>query len=395
MQKRRLKAVALLAGLVPGLAAAQMPGLPMAGFAAGGAGLTPFYVLGFELGPWQDYLARELTPEFMLDATEAPLHISWMDAEAVSILPAFASDLLQRPRTWSRFEFNYQYLDTTGTGGFDSSLQSPGLGFERQLLTSGIYHEFDSGNLLGVEAVMAYQSYGTARLGMRTLSGPMPGTPLLNSYSPYQENGYGTGVRLNVHREVVPGIAVDAGFQSRIDMEEFGNYHGIYGSPADLDIPARARLGLAFQTNSHSWLNLSIERVLYSEVSAFPSRLLPDRFLSMLGDSTSPNFSWQDLTVYSVGWTWNNGKDLSWHIDFSSRSTPSPTSRALSQVLSQDLADNAMTVGFSQRTSDRSRFLFNAAYAPADFAFGGNVLGVASESLDQNLEVEANWVLDF
>ena len=79
MKLQLFKAALLATGLLPGAAAAQFSGLPMANFTAGGTGLTPFYVLGFELGPWQDYLARELTPEFMADATIEPLYISWMD----------------------------------------------------------------------------------------------------------------------------------------------------------------------------------------------------------------------------------------------------------------------------------------------------------------------------
>ena len=94
MKKRLFKATLLTAGMLPGLAAAQLPGLPMASFTAGGTGLTPFYVLGFELGPWQDYLARELTPDFMADVNIEPLHISWMDYESVVILPAFAERLM-------------------------------------------------------------------------------------------------------------------------------------------------------------------------------------------------------------------------------------------------------------------------------------------------------------
>jgi long-chain fatty acid transport protein len=134
---------------------------------------------------------------------------------------------------------------------------------------------------------------------------------------------------------------------------------------------------------------------MYSSIDAFPSRLLPDRFLSLLGDSTSPQFSWDDLTVYSVGWTWNDGGDTEWRVDFSSRSQPLPTSAVLSQALDSSLADNAMLVGYSKRTGDRSRFSLNAAYAPAEYAFGGNVLGVISEDLDQSIEVEAFWTLDF
>ncbi|MEJ2535266.1 MAG: hypothetical protein P8008_07345, partial [Gammaproteobacteria bacterium] len=75
--------------------------------------------------------------------------------------------------------------------------------------------------------------------------------------------------------------------------------------------------------------------------------------------------------------------------------TPAPTAGTLRQALQDDIADHAMTVGYSRRTGEFSRFNLNAAYAPADFVFGGNVLGVASENLGQDLEVEAFWTWDF
>jgi long-chain fatty acid transport protein len=188
--------------------------------------------------------------------------------------------------------------------------------------------------------------------------------------------------------------ALDAGFQSRIDMEEFAAYRGVFAA-GDLDIPARARVGLALQASEQSWLNLAVERVLYSDISAFPSRYLPNRFLSMLGDSTSPSFNWEDLTVYSVGFTWSDGRDQQWHIDLSTRTQPSPSSRLLSRALAGDLASSAMVVGYSRSTSDRSRLDFNAAYAPSEYAFGGSVLGVTTDELDQQFEVEALWILSF
>ena len=230
---------------------------------------------------------------------------------------------------------------------------------------------------------------------MRSYDGELPNYLQSPTYSPYEESGFGAGVRLAVRSEVAPGMAIDAGFQSRIDMEEFASYRGVYSQPADLDIPARASVGLAFQAGEQSWLNLSVERVLYSDVNAFPSHMLPDRFLSLLGDSTSPAFSWDDLTVYSVGWSWSNGDDTQWHLDFSSRSQPNPSSRSLSQALAGDLADNAMILGYSKKLSQSSQFNVNAAYAPAEYAFGGNVLGITTNDLDQNFEIEAFWTLDF
>ena len=396
MKMRLFKAALLATGLLPGLCAAQLSGLPMANFAAGGTGLTPFYVLGFELGPWQDYLARELTPDFMTDASAKPLNISWMDYESVFILPVFAEQLMGiESRSSFKVNLEWQYSGERDAPGFGRDPRQPGLGFERTLLLPGIMHQFNDNQIIGVSAVFAYQSFGVSNLGLRAYDSDLPGYLQTSTYSPYEETGFGSGVRLAVHTEVSPGMSIDAGFQSRIDMEEFANYRGVYSQPADLDIPARASVGLAFQASDHSWLNLSVERVMYSDVNAFPSRMLPDRFLSLLGDSTSPVFSWDDLTVYSVGWSWSNGGDTQWRLDFSSRSQPSPTSRVLSKALEGDLADNSMILGYSKRINRTSRFNVNAAYAPAEYAFGGNVLGVITDKLDQSFEFEAFWTWDF
>ncbi len=362
-----------------------------------GSGLTPFYVLGFELGPWQDYLAHELTPDFMLPSDAQPIAVSWIDTQAVTILPGFAEQLLGQPATRLQFRLDWQsHKDPVAMDGHLNGYPSgPWLGFERQLLAPGVLHAFDSGPQLGVSAVFAHQSFGVRDLGMRSYSTPVPALWNSRQYSPRQESAYGTGVRLALHHELTPGLALDAGYQSRIDMEEFAHYNGVYAQPADLDIPARASVGLALQTGQRSWLNVSIAHVMYSGVDAFPSRALPDRFLSKLGDSTSPVFNWEDLTVYSVGWSWSDSEDTQWRIDLTSRSQPLPSSAILARALEGSLADNAMLLGYSKKTGDRSRINLSAAYAPAEYAFGGNVLGVVSESLDQSLEFEAYWTLDF
>jgi hypothetical protein len=83
-------------------------GLPVAGFAAGGAGLTSFYVIGFELGPWQEYLAQELTPDYMLPEDAQPIQVSWIRISEILILPDFAAELEQAPATWINLNFQWQ-----------------------------------------------------------------------------------------------------------------------------------------------------------------------------------------------------------------------------------------------------------------------------------------------
>ncbi len=382
-------------GFIPGLAGAQGVGLPAVSFAAGGSGLTTYYVIGFELGPWQEYLAYELTPVYMLPDDAQPMHVSWLKNSEINLMPDFAAYMESQPNTRVNFQFEWQSDSEFLWPGFEPEDVFQGTSFDRQYFSPGIEHEFAQGSILGVSAVVAYQRYSAASLGLTAASSPNESPWIPGTFSPQEESGYGTGVRLALRQEVVRGIAFDAGFQSRIDMEEFAAYRGVYSQPADLDIPARASVGLAFQASEKSWLNVTIERVMYSEINAFPSRFLPTRFLSMLGDSTSPAFDWQDLTVYSVGYTWSDGADQQWHIDLSTRTQPSPSSKLLSRALEGDLATNAIVVGYSRRTSYRSRLAFNAAYAPSEYAFGGSVLGVTTEELDQQVELEAMWTLNF
>jgi hypothetical protein len=395
MKYRFLAALLLVAGLIPGLTAARVSGLPMTGLSAGGTGLTPFYVLGFELGPWQDYLARELTPDYMMDPAAEPLRVSWMSEHSVIVLPFFAKQILGEPETFLKLEVDWQYSENPAMHSFEPGLSSSTRNFERRLISPGLMHRISDTELLGISAVFATQSYGVSGLGLQSYQATLPVNLRSTVYDPYQETGYGVGVNMSLRSEIARGLTLETGYQSRINMNEFANTRGVYSQPADLDIPARARLGLAFQTTEKSWLNVSVERVLYSEVGAFASRNLPRRFLSLLGDSTSPSFSWDDLTVYTIGYAWADNKGASWHIDFSSRSQPSPSSKILSQAIDSDLAQNAITVGFNRRTSMNSYLNVNAAYAPAEYAFGGNVLGVVTDQLDQDFEFEALWILDF
>lgn len=395
MKFRFWAALVLVVGMIPTLANARISGMPMAGLSAGGTGLTPFYVLGFELGPWQDYLAHELTPDYMLDPEAVLQPVSWMNEHAVVVLPFFAKKILGEPETYMRLEVDWQYSNQLAMTSFDPVMSSNTQGLERRLISPGLLHRINDSQVIGISAVFATQSFGVSRLGLQSYEQSLPANLRSGIYDPYHETGYGAGVSLALRSEIADGITLDAGYRSRIDMNEFASYRGVYSQPADLDIPARAKLGLAFQATENSWLNVSVERVLYSEIGAFASQNLPGRFLSLLGDSTSPSFSWDDLTVYSVGWTWADNKGSSWYIDFSSRSQPLPSSKILSQAINSDLAQNAMTIGYSRRMSMTSRFNLNAAYAPAEYAFGGNVLGVTTDQLDQDFEVEANWIWDF
>lgn len=351
-------------------------------------------MVAFELGPWEEYLLRELTPD--LDSVRpGPVpHITWLQFDEEAILPDFARPLVKMPDHDTTMTFEALHTSLSGTVvGTEHSFR--GALLERTLIMPGINQRMSDRSLLSVAAVLASQEFGQSALDMQERHTPLSREFASPLYQPYRDVSHGTGIRLALNTELLDGMSFNLAYQSRIGMDEFTSIRGVHGYPAELDIPARAQAALEVQTSGNSWINLGVTQVFYSEAGAFPSRALPARFTALLGDSTSPEFEWNDLTVYSLGWRWQHASDLELSLDFRNRSQPKPTASSLATALNGELAQNVFLMGISKGVSRQSRLHLNAAYAAPEYAFGGNVLGVVTDKLDQGVEVQARWALDF
>lgn len=361
-----------------------------------------------EWGDWHDYLAQEMTPGFARDQLPAPRtqirHSNFSTQASLALSPDFAVDLLaERSSASTVLTLSYEQQSNNTAAGVLSERNDIGNGsllrersLKREYLTPGVVRKLTDDTFINVSLVLASQQYGAANLGYVTAdafasggdTSPFATVNELSSFRPYQETVHGTGVRFGIETRVLPWLGFSADYQSRIDMEDFSSFLGVYADPADLDVPARFGFGLNLDLFERFRLTAETERVMYHNINAFPSSLLPQRFLSLLGDSTSPEFAWSNLTVYRFGWDWQ--VDEAWRLNFSyaTRSQPLPTADVLADALRGDLARNSFTLGITSQLGRNTDLTLNTAYAPAEYAFGGNVLGIVTSDLDQSLEME-------
>lgn len=352
-----------------------------------------WYLAGFELGPWEAYLAQRLTPEMdYVQRVEVP-EINWLSFDHDVVLPDFA-----RPLVGDSDQPRFSLLSTRITRslqfgtlpGAEPKRGSPG--FERSMLLSGVSGKINEFNSLSVSAVLASQQFSHSMLDLAEYNGEF--RPV-DFFAADRELSQGAGLQLGFVSELLPRLMMNATFQSRIDMDELATVRGVHGQSADLDIPSRVRMGLDMRAGEHTLFTVAVSQVFYSQVGAFPSRSLPARFNALLGDSSSPRFEWNDLTVYTFGMRWQHESDLEFKVDFHTRSQPTPTSPSLVAALDDALAQHSVLVGLGKGLGDRARLDLTASYAPPEFAFGGNVLGVVSERLDQAVEVAARLNIRF
>lgn len=354
-----------------------------------------WFLVAFELGPWDEYLLSELTPNLENLTEQRRPRVSWLQFDDGLIAPDFAASLYPADRSPVVFSLLQRNVSLP-LNDHSGSMSGDRMRFEQSLLVPGVTRQVSDRSALTVSAVLASQSFGASGMNLNETHDWQQASLGLPS-SPYDrpEVAQGTGVRLGLNSEWLSNLSVEAAYQSRIEMARFATLQGVHGSQAELDIPSRIQLGLQFHATERSSFNVAVSQIFYSEIGAFPSRALPARFNALLGDSTSPQFRWDDLTVYSLGWRWESDQDLSFFLDYRSRSQPKPSAPALARALAPDLAQNAFLAGLSKGLSARSTLQLSAAYAPPEFAFGGNILGVVSEKLDQSMEVQATLLVSF
>lgn len=352
-----------------------------------------WFLVAFELGPWEEYLIHELTPDLERLTGDVSPRVTWLSLEEGLLLPDFAVGLMRPRNVLPALSFGIQNvaatLDRSAPNGSD------GHRLERSLLMPGVTTQVSERSVVTVSAVLASQRFVAAGMNLSEQEdSPVNVAPMRGYFGP-EEVSHGAGVRFALSGELMQRLTVEAAFQSRIAMNDFASVRGVHGSSAELDIPSRIQVGLQLQTSPRTSINFGVSQIFYSEVGAFPSRALPARFNALLGDSTSPQFDWDDLVVYSLGWTWRHESATELFVDYRTRSQPRPTAPSLSAALAPELAQNALLVGLNKGVGARSSVQLSAAYAPPEYAFGGNVLGVVSDRLDQSFEVQAMWRHEF
>lgn len=278
----------------------------------------------------------------------------------------------------------------------------PGVGLRRTVISPAYLQRVGKNGQWSLAAVFAYQRFASPGIGPVDWSpgyDVFAGMPTSVAPSVADEVSYGRGLRLDVSDALTDQLRWNLGYQSRVNMDTFNRYRGVYADPGDFDIPSSARFGLDFFATSQLSLNLGVERVMYSEIRPFTSAALSRRFLALLGDATSPAFAWRDLTVYNIGGSWHSDEgDLT--LRYSTREQPVPTSILLERLLDADQggAGRTFELVFGRDTGASSRFQLSASYAPFQYVLGAPTsrYSVREDGVrGSQVEFQALWGISF
>lgn len=344
--------------------AATVPGASFAPLRVG-AGLSTSALQAFDLGQWQQMTRAALMPSFGGELHGiVPLETSLLADHQHLLVPAFAETWVAGRTNDTVFNFDFSAVrvpENPLLSDLGTLLRRPAdaLGsLDRVIFAPGVGRRLSNDSVIDVAAVLATQRFNSLGLGAQVFDG---------ANGRYVESSVGTGLRLGWSNPLTGSLTFNAAVQSRVDMDEFQGYRGLFFEPGDFDIPATARVGLAYSATDTLTLNFDAQRVMYSDISAVTSELLPDSIVALLGDSSSPDFGWSDLTVWRLGLGLRANEDRIYRLDLSTSQQPRPTASALARAIEDEYDDGNITLGLTQRMSDKSWLDVRASYAPSQY----------------------------
>ncbi len=267
--------------------------------------------------------------------------------------------------------------------------------FSSSMFTPELQARVGSASEIRFGLTIASQRFATPGFGeARASSYWLPQMGLRNAEVGAVEQSYGQGVHLGFDSTLGEQFLFGLNVQSRVDMDAFKTYRGLFSEPGDFDVPARTGLSFGVRPVAGLALSLGAERVFYSDVAAFTTYALPTQLLALLGDGSAPVFAWRDLNVYTAKLELSDRSGGLWGLQATTRQQPSPTSALFDLALRDLYSGNHYSASYVREFGSASSISIGASYAPAQYILGPNPFRNRFREGSQ-VEVELNWSVGF
>lgn len=292
------------------------------------------------------------------------------------VMPSLGANFLLGPNTtWGVAIYGNGGMNTdypTQTFG-DAGSSTTGVNMAQLFANLNFSQKLGADHALGLSVVLGYQYFeadGLTNFGLFSMN---PARLSNNG----KDHSLGIGYKLGYYGKITPQLSVGATYQSRLSMDEFEEYAGLFAEGGDFDIPANWALGFGYELNDQWTVMFDFKQILYSTVNSVANPFDPMSVpTAPLGHEDGPGFGWEDMTILKLGLEFEVNTSWTLRAGFSHGNNPIPESEVLFNILAPGVIENHLALGFSTKLGGGSllNFYFNYAfnnkvsgYNPLDF----------------------------
>jgi len=260
--------------------------------------------------------------------------------------------------------------------------------------------KFNPNHSVGISPLVAYQRFKAYGLDAFSAISSDPA----NLTNRGHDDAWGFGARVGYFGQLTPTIAVGVGYSTKIDMEQFDKYKGLFAEQGDFDIPENYNVGVAFKPTPKLTIAADYQRILYNKVKSVgnPSTVpgctptfpagpgVGDACLGASGSSIG--FGWQNVDVFKLGIEYEWSSSLMLRAGYNKSDNPIQASDVTFNILAPGVIEEHITLGFTYNLSKTTELTMaymhafeNSVSGPANnpyFPVGGTeTLTMSEDSL--------------
>lgn len=302
-----------------------------------------------------------------------------------------------------------------GIGGNGDVASTLGVNLSQIIIAPTVSYKLNENHAIGASLQVAAQRFRAYGIGLFEGFSSAPGYVTNNG----DDESYGLGVKLGWRGKLTDSLTVGVSAASKIYMQEFDSYKGLFAEQGDFDIPATYAVGLAYQASDKLAVLFDVQRILYGDVAAisnpgptaaeFVNALVSSLSYGGMGAVSNPlgtdsgwGFGWDDITVYKLGFNYDYNEQWTLRAGINHGDNPIDDKENLFNILAPGVVETHLTLGFSYRPTDNNEVTvaymhaFNVdqtyTYTTPNPLGGPDLSYTAGIGMDQNaLEVSYAW----
>ena len=255
---------------------------------------------------------------------------------------------------------------------YDPTSSSTGVDLMQLFIAPTVATKLTPTSSIGVTPIIAVQFFEAK--GVQSFEGFSSNSAKLSGNG--HDSSLGFGGRIGYLGEITQQLSIGLSYQTKMYMDEFDDYAGLFAEQGDFDIPANWTVGFAYKPSPAVTVAVDVQHIYYSNVRSINNPLLPNLVTSQLGNNDGAGFAWDDMTVFKLGLQWARSEQWTYRFGYSYGDQPIPSSDVLFNILAPGVPKQHATFGFTYTFANASELDFSLAYAFKEDVTGPNTLEV-------------------
>ena len=236
---------------------------------------------------------------------------------------------------------------------------------------------------VGISGILGYQRFSAE--GLQAFVGFSRNSNDLtnNDY----DNSLGFGARIGYFGGLSRLFKIGLSYQTKILMNEFDKYSGLFAEKGDFDIPANLNAGFSSELMNNFVVSFNYQKIFYSDIKSIANNFDPADFYSgtLLGDEGGAGFGWDDMDIYKIGMKLKLNNNWSLLSGFSYGKQPIGENDVMLNILAPAVIENHITLGINKKLENNNSFSFSISHGLSSSVSGYNPMEIPEQ---QKIEIK-------